>query len=176
VNAGDCGSHRTEGDATVDTYPPLEELLADEAELQFSSFTLDDAWALGCRLREMAHERNLPVAIDVRHGEQEVFHAALPGSSADNDHWIRRKIRVVRRCGHSSLAMGQLWRDRGTTFEEGMKLDPSRYAAAGGCFPVIVRSVGPVGTVTVSGLPEVDDHRLVVEAIRAHLADGRVGS
>ncbi len=34
---------------------------------------------------------------------------------------------------------------------------------------MIVRDVGPVGTVTVSGLPEVEDHRLVLDAIRAFL-------
>ncbi|HEV7623758.1 MAG TPA: heme-degrading domain-containing protein [Amnibacterium sp.] len=151
-------------------FPPLEELLADEEELQFSTFTLDDAWALGSLLRRTAVERGLGVAMDVRRGAQQVFHAALPGSSADNDDWIRRKTRVVERFGHSSLAVGQQWRERGTTFEAGANLDPSRYAAAGGSFPVIVRSVGPVGTVTVSGLPQLEDHRLVVGVIRAHLA------
>ena len=154
----------------MNDFPALEELLADEEELQLSSFTLDDAWALGCLLRSMAAERDLPVAIDVRRGAQQVFHTALPGSSADNDDWIRRKVRVVERFGHSSLAVGQQWRDRGTSFEAASGLDPARYAAAGGCFPVLVRSVGPVGTVAVSGLPQVEDHRFVVSAIRAHLA------
>jgi uncharacterized protein (UPF0303 family) len=154
----------------MDDFPSLEALLADEEELQLSSFTLDDAWALGSLLRSTAAERGLPIAIDVRRGAQQVFHAALPGSSADNDDWIRRKIRVVERFGHSSLAVGQQWRDRGSSFEAASGLDPARYAAAGGCFPVLVTSVGPVGTVAVSGLPQVEDHRLVVSVIRAHLA------
>ena len=160
----------------MNDFPSLEELLADEEELQLSSFTLDDAWALGCLLRSMAAERDLPVAIDVRRGAQQVFHTALPGSSADNDDWIRRKVRVVERFGHSSLAVGQQWRDRGTSFEAASGLDPARYAAAGGCFPVLVRSVGPVGTVAVSGLPQVEDHRFVVSAIRAHLAQESAAS
>jgi len=160
----------------MNDFPALEELLADEEELQLSSFTLDDAWALGCLLRSMAAERDLPVAIDVRRGAQQVFHTALPGSSADNDDWIRRKVRVVERFGHSSLAVGQQWRDRGTSFEAASGLDPARYAAAGGCFPVLVRSVGPVGTVAVSGLPQVEDHRFVVSAIRAHLAQESAAS
>ncbi|BDZ45777.1 heme-degrading domain-containing protein [Naasia aerilata] len=154
-------------------YPPLGELLAQESELQFSSFTYDDAWALGGLLRRMASEQGAPVAIDLRRGDQQVFHTALPGSSADNDHWIDRKVRVVKRLGNSSLAVGQLWRDRGTTFEAGSGLDPARYAAAGGCFPILVRGVGPVGTIAVSGLPEVEDHRLIVEALRAFLAEHR---
>jgi uncharacterized protein (UPF0303 family) len=152
-----------------ETLPSFAELLADEDDLQFSSFTNDDAWALGCLLVETAQEQGLPVAIDVTRNGQQLFHAGLPGSSAENDDWIQRKVRVVQRCGHSSLAVGQLWRERGTTFEDVSGVDRSLFAAAGGCFPVIVRSVGTVGTVAVSGLPELEDHRLVVSTIRAFL-------
>jgi uncharacterized protein (UPF0303 family) len=40
-----------------------------------------------------------------------------------------------------------------------------------GAFPVLVRGVGMLGTVTVSGLPQADDHRLVVDVLRAFLAE-----
>jgi len=43
-------------------------------------------------------------------------------------------------------------------------------AAHGGAFPVIVRDVGVVGAVTVSGLPQEEDHRLVVQVLRKFLA------
>ena len=75
----------------------------------------------------------------------------------------------MNRFGHSSLYMRQSSVERGTTFEEQFGLDPLQYAAHGGAFPVIVRSVGPVGVVVVSGLPQLEDHRLVVAALRAHL-------
>jgi uncharacterized protein (UPF0303 family) len=48
-------------------------------------------------------------------------------------------------------------------------LDPRHYAAHGGAFPILIRSVGPVGVVVVSGLPQVEDHRMVVAALRDHL-------
>ena len=149
--------------------PSFAELLAEEQELQFPSFTNDDAWSLGCALAEGARERGAPVAIDVSRNGQQLFHAAMPGATADNDDWIRRKIRVVQRCGNSSLAVGQLWRERGTTFEEVLRLDPRRYSAQGGGFPVAVRSVGVIGAIGVSGLPQLEDHRLIVTAIRAYL-------
>ena len=113
-----------------------------------------------------------PVAIGITRNGQRLFHAALPGSSADNDAWIERKTRVVDRFGHSSLYMGQLARDAGSTVEEMFGLDPRLFAAHGGAFPILVRSVGPVGVVVVSGLPQVEDHRMVVAALRAHLARG----
>jgi uncharacterized protein (UPF0303 family) len=146
----------------------LEELLRQEEELQFSTFTNDDAWALGRALVEAA--RGLPVAIDIRRGEQQLFHAALAGSAADNDAWIERKNRVVRRFGHSSFYMGTTYRLDGTSISERHLLDEADYAAHGGAFPVIVRDVGVVGTITVSGLPQEEDHRLVVETLRAFLS------
>ena len=148
----------------------LAELAAQERELQFTTFDNDDAWALGVALVEAARERQAVVAIDISRNGQQLFHASLPGTAPDNDVWIQRKTRVVHRFGHSSLYMGQRCREQGTTFEEKYGLDPQLYAAHGGAFPVIVRSVGPVGAVVVSGMPQVDDHRMVVAAIRAHLA------
>ncbi|HEV7708054.1 MAG TPA: heme-degrading domain-containing protein [Asanoa sp.] len=141
------------------------ELQEQEERLRFDRFDHDDAWDLGSRLVGMAKERGHAVTVDIRLGDQQVFHCALAGTSPDNDDWIERKIRVVRRFGHSSYLVGQGYRDRGTTFEAQTHLEPALYAAHGGCFPIILKGTGPVGTVTVSGLPQLDDHRLVVEAL-----------
>ncbi len=153
----------------ADSFPSLAELAAEEEELQFGGFTNDDAWDLGSALVAAARRDGAPVAVDVsRHGHQ-LFHASLPGTSPDNDSWIQRKTRVVHRFGHSSLYVRQASIERGSTFEVEFGLDPALYAAHGGAFPVVVRSVGPVGAVVVSGLPQLEDHRMVVAAIRAHL-------
>ena len=150
--------------------PELEELLAQEEELQFTTFTNTTAWELGCALVDAAQRDRLSVTIDIRRGDQQLFHAALPGTTPSNDAWIENKNRVVRRFGHSSFFMGTLYRLEGTTLAERQRVDPLLYADHGGAFPVIVRNVGPVGTVTVSGLPQADDHRLVVDVLRAFLA------
>jgi uncharacterized protein (UPF0303 family) len=149
----------------------LAALLAEEDELQFATFTNDTAWALGERLVRTARERGLAVTIDIRRGDQQLFHCARPGTAADNDAWIERKNRVVRRFGHSSFYVGESLRADGVTIAERLLLDEREYAPHGGAFPVIVRDVGPVGTVTVSGLPQEEDHRLVVEVLRAFLAE-----
>jgi uncharacterized protein (UPF0303 family) len=146
----------------------LAELAAEEEELQFTGFTNDDAWALGSALFAAGREQAAPIAIDITRNRHRLFHAALPGATRDNEAWIRRKSRVVDRFGHSSLYVRQASIERGTTFEAEFSLDPDRYAAHGGAFPILVRSVGPVGVVVVSGLPQVADHRMVVAALRAH--------
>ena len=154
-------------------FPPLTELAAQEEELQLRSFTNDDAWTLGADLVARAREGGLPVAIEVSRHSHQLFHAAMTGATPDNDAWIARKAATVHRFGHSSLYVGQRSREAGTTFEEQFGLDPQQYAAHGGAVPVTVRSVGPVGVVVVSGLPQIADHLMVVAAVRAHLGLSR---
>lgn len=133
-------------------------------------FDVADAWALGSRMREAAFTAGLPIVIGISLGEARVFHAALAGSSANNDVWLERKSRVVRRYGRSSFGVGQGFRAAGRDFDTSSRLDPGEYAAHGGAFPITIAGVGVVGVVAVSGLPQADDHAFVVEHLRAWLA------
>lgn len=153
----------TKVDATPEN---LAALLREEETIQFSEFTNETAWRIGSRLVEVATERDLGVTIDITRNGQQLFHCALAGTSPDNDEWIKRKNRVVNRYGHSSFYVGTRYRSQGTTFEEKSLLDPREYAAHGGAFPIIIARVGVVGTVTVSGLAQEDDHKLVVSVLR----------
>lgn len=150
--------------------PTISELISQERSLTLPHFGYDDAYALGGLLVSLARERHAPVAIDIRRGAQQLFHAALPGSSADNDAWIDRKRRVVERYGESSYLVGTRFRAKGTTFEDSSRLDPDRYAAHGGSFPISVEGAGVIGSVTVSGLPQAEDHALVVEGLEQFAA------
>ncbi|WP_405955236.1 heme-degrading domain-containing protein [Streptomyces phaeochromogenes] len=147
------------------TAPTVAELEEQERRLTLPHFTYDDAWALGTLLVELARERSAPVAIDIRRAGQQLFHAALPGSTPDNDAWIDRKRRVVERYAASSLLVGTRFRAKNTTFEDSSRLDPDVYAAHGGAFPITVEGAGVIGTVVVSGLPQLEDHAMVVEAL-----------
>ncbi len=158
---------------TPDATPTVEELEAQERRLVFPHFTHDDAWALGSLLVEMARERRAPVAIDIHRAGQQLFHAALPGSAPDNDAWIARKRRVVERYGSASYLVGARHRAKGTTFEASSRLDPDIYAAHGGSFPLTVQGAGVIGAVTVSGLPQLEDHNLVVEALHHFLTNAQ---
>ena len=148
----------------------LKQLLQEEHELQFSNFNEDTAWKLGSQLVERARREGLPVAVDITRGSHQLFHASLPGTSADNDEWIKRKVRLAYRFGHSSFYLGQLLKSKGRSLEEAYLIPESDYAPHGGCFPVLIKNTGMVGTITVSGLPQEEDHKLVVRAIRDYLA------
>lgn len=151
----------------------LKRVEAEERELVLESFDHDDALTLGLALVEKARARNLPIAVDIERCGQRLFHAALPGSAPDNAAWIERKKRLVNRTFKSSYATGLKLRIEQRTLAQALFLDEQEYAPHGGCVPVVVRGVGFVGTVTVSGLPQRDDHQLVVEALREHLAAAR---
>jgi len=103
-------------------------------------FDLDDAWRVGTTLAEQCRSQGLPVTISIQLGEQRVFHAALPGTSADNDSWVDRKSRVVRRFACSSHEVHDRYaKDDPDRFFSAFALSPSQYAPAGGAVPIRVR-------------------------------------
>jgi uncharacterized protein (UPF0303 family) len=155
----------------------LEGLLEQERRLTFPRFDNDTAIDLGMMLMAVARDRSLPITIDVTRAGQQIFHVSLPGTVADNDHWVARKVAVVMRFGHSSFYVGRSCVARGMSFEERFLVDPRAYAPHGGSFPVIVAGTGLVGTVTVSGLPQEEDHALVVEVLERFIGErfGREG-
>ncbi|WP_421873681.1 heme-degrading domain-containing protein [Pararhizobium sp.] len=143
----------------------LERIALQEKELQFDSFSLETAWALGSLLREMAVERKLGVVIDVTLFSMPVFYTALEGSTPDNPNWVRRKRNSVFRFLKSSYAVGLSLAQQETTLQAKFGLPDAEFAPHGGSFPIVVRGTGCVGAVTVSGLPQRDDHIMVVEAL-----------
>ncbi|RKS77559.1 uncharacterized protein (UPF0303 family) [Motilibacter peucedani] len=154
------------------TAPELtpDDVLAQERELELPSLSNDDALALGLRLLDLARQRSLPVLIEVRRGPQVLFRAALPGVLPDNDAWVAGKTRVVERLGHATYYHHLTNKAAGTDFNDRTGLPFARFRAHGGGFPLVVRGTGLVGVVVVSGLPQDEDHALVVEALRAHLS------
>ncbi|WP_078713349.1 heme-degrading domain-containing protein [Agreia bicolorata] len=153
--------------STPEEFAALAARIEDEvAELWLDAFGPSDALRLGLILVRRATEGSFPVAIDIRRGNQILFHVALEGAQADNDVWIARKARAVERFGIPSLLLGTRPKIAGKRIEDEGWFDQMTYAAHGGSFPLSVRGVGMVAVVTVSGLPQIDDHDLVVAALR----------
>lgn len=143
----------------------LERIALQERELQFESFSLETAWTLGSLLRDMAVERELGVVIDVTLFSMPVFYTALQGATPDNPNWVRRKRNCVFRFMKSSYAVGLSLAKQDTTLQAKFGLPDAEFAPHGGSFPITVRGTGCIGAVTVSGLPQREDHTMVVEAL-----------
>jgi uncharacterized protein (UPF0303 family) len=144
-------------------------VIAEEDSLRLAQFTHADAWAMGSAMVSTATAEKFPLAIAINFGEQRVFHAGLAGSSATNDDWLARKFRAVAKHNCSSWALACLYRaeQKDYFFEGGY--NRADIALAGGAVPLRVAG-SLVGAVGVSGLAEEDDHRFVIEALRAYLA------
>ncbi len=146
----------------------LAALLEQEEELQFDSFTAADALALGLEACRIAKEHfPKPVAVHIEFDEWPLFTHFMDGTDAHNLFWVTVKKNVAKKFGHSSLYVGLECKSRGTTFAVESGLSESDYRAEGGCFPIVVRGKGRIGSFIVSGLAGVEDHAVVVEAIRS---------
>ncbi|MFD1199484.1 heme-degrading domain-containing protein [Brucella gallinifaecis] len=147
----------------------IKQIIRQEQALIFRSFDEDDAFSLGYNIRELAVKQQLSVAIDISLWDRRLFFAATAGTTSDNSEWLRHKFNVVRRFHVSSyrLVLEQDREDK--IFAAHKALDVADYALAGGGFPINVRKVGVIGAAIVSGLPQCDDHNLVVRAIAEHL-------
>jgi uncharacterized protein (UPF0303 family) len=147
----------------------LEKIALQEKRLQFKTFDAEAAWAIGSALKAAAEKRGAAVAIDIQLLGHPLFAYAMPGTTPDNLDWIRRKRNVVQRYHRSSYAIGLTHQRNQTTLQSKTGLDLKDYAPHGGCFPILLAGTGCIGTITVSGLPQREDHELVVSVLQEYL-------
>ena len=147
-----------------------KDLLREESELILPSLTNNDALAIGEIAVKIGLERKLPIAIVIRIGEWTVFKAALPGSKPENDGWIERKARVVSLTGHSTMYERVSAEERGVDWHKEHGVVDETHAIHGGGIPLVTRTNGSEGILLISGLPQVEDHKLGVEILKRYLA------
>ncbi|KAI8341989.1 hypothetical protein BC941DRAFT_369428 [Chlamydoabsidia padenii] len=144
-------------------------ILKQEETLQFTKFTSQDALALGLAILDKVKNDygNRPVAVDITVNGMILFRHAMDGASPDNEAWIRRKSNSVNRFRHSSFWLGHTLITKNKSLEQASFISEVDYATHGGCFPLIIKYVGMVGTITVTGLKQHEDHGVIVECINA---------
>lgn len=148
----------------------IKQMELEEEELRFPSFTNETALKLGLTIIEEAKRTNKSITVEIYRSGQRLFSHAMEGTSADNEHWIRRKNNVVQHFGMSSWHVALRLREEDKNLEDDYGLAFADYVAAGGGFPLIINELGQVGTITVSGLPDQEDHDLLISALRRFLA------
>ena len=145
----------------------LQRLAHQEQTLQLDAFTEDTAWELGGRIRALCEARKVAVTIEIRRAGHTLFFYAMAGTTPNNAEWVRRKRNAVELFNRSSYALGLNYLKEGTSPEQKQGLATLDYAVHGGGFPIRVKNTGCVGCVTVSGVPQREDHAIVVEALAA---------
>jgi uncharacterized protein (UPF0303 family) len=143
-------------------------LEAREHELTFDAFDLSTAWTLGSAAAEIIQAEHYSLAVQIVLGGRVVFKAAFNGVSQDTEPWLTGKAAAALLFESSSMRV-RLRKDADPGVVAG--LDHDTYRTHGGSVPIRVRGRGIVGTITVSGEPDVIDHAVAMEALqRTHVA------
>jgi uncharacterized protein (UPF0303 family) len=143
----------------------LATLQQQEQILRFTNFNTETAWELGCTLRTLLMDRRVGGTVEIELANHLLFACATPTSNPGQADWIRRKRNVVHRFGRSSYAIGRILESNNETLQSRHSLKAADYAAHGGGFPILLEGSGAVGSVVMSGLPQRDDHNLVISAL-----------
>ena len=145
-------------------------LLAEEQLLLLPALDNSDCIEIGQIATQLATSQSLPVAIQVRLGDQIIYHAALPGSTPENDWWINRKARVVRLKQHSTMYERVLAQEQGIDWHKENNLLDETHAIHGGGLALKTQDQGFLGTLLISGLPQIEDHLFGVSVLTEFLA------
>jgi uncharacterized protein (UPF0303 family) len=144
-----------------------------EERLVFDRFDEARAFEIGGLIRRRGLAEAMPIVVEIRFWDRLLFYAALPGSTSSNTEWVRRKLNVVKMFHKSTYRMVLEEQRPDRTFKPGAGLSPADFVLAGGGFPIRIKGVGVVGGIGVSGMPEREDHALIVEALCEHLGVDR---
>lgn len=143
----------------------LSILIHQEERLQFDTFNHNIAWQLGSTIYNRAITESLPIVIEIKKFNQLLFFAAQPETTLDHHDWLRRKSNTVQRFLRSSYRIGYELALEKMDIKQRYHLSPCDYTSAGGGFPIIVKNIGVIGSISISGLPEREDHQLIVETL-----------
>lgn len=145
----------------------IARILEQERALVFDHFDEATAFEIGSALRNAGEGK--PIVIDIRLWDRPLFYAALPGSTFSNTEWVRRKLNVVKMFHCSTYRKALEQKPDNKLFDPQFGLNPADYVLAGGGFPVTAKGAGVIGGIGVSGLPQRQDHGLIVEVLAERL-------
>jgi uncharacterized protein (UPF0303 family) len=145
------------------------DLLQQELNSVLPILDLKAAQEIGTLATKIGLERNLGIEISIRLGDWEVFKAALPGSKQESDGWINRKANVVNLTQHSTMYERVKSEEDGIDWHKMHRVEDATHAIHGGGFPLYTKSEGFKGVLLISGLPQVEDHKLAVEILQIFL-------
>lgn len=142
----------------------MESIKAQESMYAFDRIDEDLALQMGIYVIRCAREIGKPVATRITLNRRTLFAYSMPGTKPESDNWIRRKENLSYATNGSSYYW-ECWCELGEHPFEWRGMTYQDYAPAGGCFPLCVKGVGMVGTLTISGMASHEDHALAFETI-----------
>ncbi|KAG8690270.1 hypothetical protein FRC11_012768 [Ceratobasidium sp. 423] len=163
----------------------VEEVFQQEATLRFPSFTSSDAFNIGNIIRAKFLAKHLPPSA---FKAESAISSIASTASSDEDRppeWANRGIviSISTFTGHTLFACtvgaesevtpdNWVWVEgKRNITQESANLPFPEYATHGGAFPVWLLNApsSPVAVIVVSGLPQRDDHMIIVETLKEYI-------
>ena len=134
--------------------------------IELEKFTNSIALEMGLAVVDLAKSRNQHIAIEICRLNQSVFLFIDDSLTVDKHNWLRRKANVAKQFEESSLNVKNDLKDKNMTLEKTFGLDEKDFIAKGGSIPIFVKNSGMVAMITVSGLHDGEDHKIIIDALK----------
>lgn len=121
---------------------------------------------MGLAIVNLAKQRKQNIAVQVERLNHIIFLFVDDHLPADKHNWLRRKASTSKHFEESSLSVKYDLQNGNMTLSETFALDEKEYLAKGGAIPVFVKNAGMIGVVTVSGLHDEEDHKIIIDALK----------
>ena len=135
-------------------------------KIELDSFSNRMALEMGLAIIDLAKSRNQHIAVEICRLNQTVFIYVDDNLPVDKHNWLRRKANVAKQFEESSLSVKNDLKEGGMSIENTFGLDDKDFLAKGGSVPVFVKNAGLIATITVSGLHDEEDHKIIIDALK----------
>lgn len=143
----------------------LKKIEDNEADFIFSDINDEIIWNLGTYIVENIKKNRLKAGVQIVLNQKTVFQYLSNSCSLDNQNWLRRKINSVLYFQKSTNYLSAKTKGNNQLLEAKYGLSVKDYTIVKGGFPIVLKGVGTVGAIAVSGLLPEEDHKLVTDAI-----------
>jgi len=147
----------------------MEQVILKKIELD--SFSNRLGLEIGLAIVNLAKERNQNIAVQVERLNHTIFLFVDDNLPTDKHNWLRRKANVTKHFEESSLSVKNDLTNGKMTLEKTFALDEKEYLAKGGSIPIFVKNAGMIAIITVSGLHDEKDHKIIIEALKGKFFD-----
>ncbi len=134
--------------------------------IELDSFSNRTAMEMGLAIIDLAKKKNKNIAVQVERLNHTIFLYVDENLPADKHDWLKRKANVSKRFEQSSLSVKNDLLNGNMTLKETFALDDKEYLAKGGSIPVFVKNAGMIAIITVSGLHDEEDHKIIIDALK----------
>ena len=134
--------------------------------IELDKFDNRMAFDMGSKVIELAKNKNQHIAIEIIRLNHTIFLYVDDGLPMDKHNWLRRKANVAKQFEESSLSVKNDLKEGNITLDRTFALNEKDFLAKGGAIPIFVKGVGMVAIITVSGLHDEEDHKIIINALK----------